>query len=141
MESILDEIKELDIEILRHIVNCSGDKIGALPPTQMRIITYIFSKKSDVYQRDLEKDLNLRRATLSGVLNTMERNNLLYREVSDKDSRSKKIILNDRTKIIFKKKREKLLEVENILIEGIDKNDLLVFMDTLDKMKNNIRKK
>ena len=40
----------------------------------MRIIAYIFNKNGSIYQRDLERDLNLRRATLSGILNTMEKN-------------------------------------------------------------------
>lgn len=140
MNSILEEIKELDIDILRLIISTDGDKIGILPPTQMRIIAYIFSKNDDVYQKDIEKNLNLRRATLSGVLNTMEKNDLLYRVVSDNDSRSRKIILNKKTKEIFKKKREKLKEVENILIEGIDEVDLNNFLNTIKKMKENIRR-
>ncbi len=140
MNSILEEIKELDIDILRLIISTDGDKIGILPPTQMRIIAYIFSKNEDVYQKDIEKNLNLRRATLSGILNTMEKNDLLYRVVSDSDSRSRKIILNKKTKEIFKKKREKLREVENILIEGIDEVDLNNFLNTIKKMKENIRR-
>lgn len=140
MNSILEEIKELDIDILRLVISTDGDKIGILPPTQMRIIAYIFSKNDDVYQKDIEKNLNLRRATLSGILNTMEKNDLLYRVVSDSDSRSRKIILNKKTKEIFKKKREKLREVENILIEGIDEVDLNNFLNTIKKMKENIRR-
>lgn len=140
MNSILEEIKELDIDILRLIISTDGDKIGILPPTQMRIIAYIFSKNEDVYQKDIEKNLNLRRATLSGILNTMEKNDLLYRVVSDSDSRSRKIILNKKTKEIFKKKREKLREVENILIEGIDEVDLNNFLNTIKTIKENIRR-
>ena len=47
----------------------------------VKIIAYIFNKEGAIYQRDLEKDLNLRRATLSGILNTMEKNNLLSSKV------------------------------------------------------------
>lgn len=139
MSSILEEIKELDISILRLIIS-SDDKICPLSPSQMKIIAYIFNKEGTIYQRDLEKDLNLRRATLSGILNTMEKNNLLSRVPSDNDTRSKKIILNKKTKEIFSKKREKLIEVENILIKGIERDELSSFLNTIDKMKNNIKK-
>lgn len=141
MNNILYKIKDLDMEILRLIVNNDdGKNICSLSPSQMKIIAYIFNKDGEVYQRDLEKDLNLRRATLSGVLNTMEKNNLLIRISSDKDARSKRIILNEKTKEIFSKKREKLIEVENILIRGIEEKELNKFLNTIDKMKNNIKK-
>jgi len=141
MNNILYKIKDLDMEILRLIVNNDDEKdICSLSPSQMKIIAYIFNKNDEVYQRDLEKDLNLRRATLSGILNTMEKNNLLTRISSDKDARSKRIILNEKTKEIFSKKREKLVEVENILIRGIDEKELNKFLNTIDKMKNNIKK-
>jgi len=139
MNSILEEIKELDISILRLIIN-NDDKTCLLSPSQMKIIAYIFNKEGVVYQRDLEKDLNLRRATLSGILNTMEKNKLLSRVPSDNDARSKKIILNEKTKEIFSNKREKFIEVENILIRGIGRDELSSFLNTINKMKNNIKK-
>ena len=72
MNKVLDEIKELDINILRLIINSDCKDECNITPSQMRIIAYIFNKNGSIYQRDLERDLNLRRATLSGILNTME---------------------------------------------------------------------
>ena len=140
MNKVLDEIKELDINILRLIINSDCKDECNITPSQMRIIAYIFNKNGSIYQRDLERDLNLRRATLSGILNTMEKNKLLYRLPSDIDARSKKIILNDKTKDIFTKKMENLMEVENILIRGINKDELTIFLDIIDRMKNNVKK-
>lgn len=141
MNNILYEIKDLDMKILRLLIsNKDEEKLSTINRSQMRIIAYIFNKNTDVYQKDLERDLNLRRATLSGILNTMEKNNLLYRVPSDIDSRSKKIVLNEKTKEIFSKNREKMLEVENILIRGIDSDELKSFLETINKMKDNIRK-
>lgn len=141
MGNILYEIKDLDVKILRLIIS-SDDRgvICAISPSQMRIIAYIFDKDIDVYQKDLERDLNIRRATLSGILNTMEKNKLLSRVPSDTDARSKKIILNKQTKEIFSKKKEKLLDVENILIKDIDENELKSFLEVINKMKDNIKK-
>ena len=64
-------------------------------PTQMQIIEYILNHTSeDIYQRDLEDILNLRRATVSGVLHTMEKNNLIRRVTDNEDTRSKKILVS-----------------------------------------------
>ena len=140
MKKVLDEIKELDINILRLIINSDCKDEYNITPSQMRIIAYIFNKNGSIYQRDLERDLNLRRATLSGILNTMEKNKLLSRLPSDIDARSKKIILNEKTKEIFTKKMENLMEVENILIKGINIDELTIFLDIVDRMKNNVKK-
>ena len=51
--------------------------------------------------KDLEKAIKLRRATISGVLKTMEKKNLITRVISSKDARVKKIILSDKTKKMY----------------------------------------
>ena len=47
---------------------------------QMQIIKYILKHDGKtIYQRDLEEVFNLRRATISGILKTMEKNNVIIR--------------------------------------------------------------
>ena len=137
------EIITLNNILKRHLLNIGKCEIPKSPPSpiQIKIMHYLIENNDrDIYQRDLERDLNLRRATLSGILNTMEKNKLLSRLPSDIDARSKKIILNEKTKEIFTKKMENLMEVENILIRGINKDELTIFLDIIDRMKNNVKK-
>ena len=94
-------------------------------PTQMRIIAYMLNHKdTDVYQRDLEGVLNLRRATVSEVLRTMEKNGLISRVISESDTRIKKIILNKKTDEIFQRKRKTFEEIEKSLEKNISEQDL-----------------
>lgn len=73
-----------------------------MTPTQMQIIEYILEHDgSCVYQKDLENVLKLRRATVSGVLQTMEKNDFIERVIDKNDTRVKKIILNKKTSKIF----------------------------------------
>jgi len=118
--NLLYQIKSLEKMIVRNLL---GDNeiekreeqanVMQLPtPTQMQIIEYILNHTSeDIYQRDLEDILNLRRATVSGVLHTMEKNNLIRRVTDNEDTRSKKILLNNKAKEIFlqNQKQNKLL--------------------------------
>lgn len=109
-------------------------------PTQMRIIEYILKNEGkEIYQRDLEEVLNLRRATVSGVLQTMERNHLIERIADSNDLRSKKIILNQSTKDLFKRKEKQMKEIEKILIRGIAESELEIFSNVLEEMKENIK--
>ena len=111
MENIvLFKIKELDKKIVRTILKENSDiNIPPLTSTQIQILKYMIEHQNeDVYQKDLENVLNLRRATVSGVLQTMEKNNLIKREIYENDVRVKKIILNEKTKSIFLKNKQKI---------------------------------
>lgn len=135
----LYKIKTLDHLLFRELIDERALREGKiLTPTQMRVIGYLL-KNDDVYQRDLEAILNLRRATVSGVLQTMEKNNLIERVVSLDDTRVKKIILCDKARDIFVKEEEKVIKLEKKLTEGISEDDLKKFVEVIDKMKSNLQ--
>ena len=141
---LLFQIMNLEKMIFRtfiHDENCDLKEKEMIPtPTQMRIIEYILENaKKEIYQRDLEQVLNLRRATVSGVLQTMEKNQLIERVTDNNDLRSKKIILNKKTRDLFKKKEKQMKKIENILIRGISENELQTFSNVLEQMKENIK--
>ncbi len=141
-EKVLYKLKCLEKKIIRTIikdisVSNNSNKYSFPTPTQMQIIAYTANNK-DVYQKDLENILNLRRATVSGVLHTMEKNGLIKREISDNDARSRKIILNDKAIDIYKENKERLDNIENIIKKGINKKDLDTFFKVIDKIKENI---
>lgn len=146
--SIFFQIKAFDKMIFRMLnndfecgINTFFDRKSLPTPTQMQIMHYILDHDGeDVYQRDLEKVLNLRRATVSGVLQTMEKNNLIERVVDSEDTRTKKIILNDKAKSFFLENKDKLKKLEKIALQDISKDDLKVFENVLEKMKENLKK-
>lgn len=141
-DKILYQIRSLDKMIYRNI--CSQEdkeqvhKI--LTPTQMQIIEYILEHgENDIYQKDLENILNLRRATVSGVLQTMEKNHLIERVINKEDTRTKKIILNRTTKKVFYKRLVKIDELEKKIVKNISKEDLTIFFKVILQMKKNIQ--
>lgn len=101
--SILSQIKSLEKLIVRNITGIGFQNIEAIPtPTQMQIIKYILENNDkEVYQRDLEKVLNLRRTTVSGVLQTMEKNNLIKRVTDTNDTRTKRNTKRKNKKYLF----------------------------------------
>ena len=136
---VLFEIKSLEKILVRYMFN--DFNINSIPsPTQMQIMNYMFENNLDyVYQKDLENVLNLRRATVSGVLQTMEKNGLLKRVIDSDDTRVKKVILNPETKKKFAQRKEKLLILENLITKNISNSELETFYIVIDKMKNNIK--
>lgn len=142
-ERLLYQIKSLEKMIFRALIQ-EKDMIEEFnnhpTPTQMQIMEYILKhQEEEIFQKDLEKVLNLRRATVSGVLQTMEKNNLIERITSKEDARIKTIILNPKAKEMFLEKEKRILELEKIVGKDIQKEDLEIFSNVLKKMKENIK--
>lgn len=141
-KGVLFEVKQLEKVIFRNL-DCSfkegSSKLKLIRPTQMQIIEYMLKNNDkDIYQKDLENVLHLRRATVSGVLKTMEKNGLILRVKNEDDTRGKKIILNSGAVNTFNMGRERLKKIENEAIKDIDENDMETFLNVLRKMKQNI---
>ena len=142
MNKVLYKIKSLDKLILRYIINdkeckCPKDLSLIPTPTQMQIIEYVL-KHEDTYQKDLEDALNLRRATVSGVLQTMEKNGLLERKAHNEDARTKRIVLNEKARNIFTKAQKKFEILEQTIVKDISLDDLEKFSQVIDKMRENL---
>lgn len=139
-ERVTYQIKNLNHEIIRYICEAGVDKKEFPTPAQMQILHYIFSRKGNkVYQRDIGNALNLRRATLSEILKTMEKNGLISKVPDKNDTRIKEIILNDKALVSFETVKKTLNNVEKTVIRGIDKKDLDIFLSVLAKMNRNIK--
>ena len=139
-ERVTYQIKNLNHEIIRYICEVGVDKKEFPTPAQMHILHYIISRKGNkVYQRDIGNALNLRRATLSEILKTMEKNGLISKVPDKNDTRIKEIILNDKALVSFKTVKKTLNNVEKTVIRDIDKKDLDIFLSVLAKMKRNIK--
>ena len=140
-KDIYCQIKELEILICRLIHSKNPNIIKPPTITQARIMKYIFENNSkDIYQKDLEKALNLRRATVSEVLATMERKGLIIRSENPNDARSKKIELAQLDNNKKRQMKEQMQQLEQALIQDISKEELLTFSLVLRKMQNNIKK-
>lgn len=140
-EEFLYQLKTLEKLIIRTLIVEDDLKHFQAPtPTQVQIMEYILEHQNEeVYQKDLENILNLRRATVSGVLQTMEKNGLLERQITLEDARTKKIVLNKKAKELFDEKKKQFERLEKKLIQNISKEDLTVFSNVLNTMIMNIK--
>lgn len=126
--------------IARQIINHTRQATPfGLSPVQLKILHYLHLHHKDIiYQRDIEKIIEYRRSTTSGILETMEKNNLIKRINSEVDARSKQIVLTnysyDLAKIMLKQKEE----FDSIIQKSITPEELEIFFKVTDKIKNNI---
>lgn len=90
-ENIMHMIKILSNQLSRKINNFA--KQFGLTGVQVQIIDYLnhLPQNQFVYQKDIERAFNIRRSTATSVLQKMEENELIVRNVSPSDSRVKVI--------------------------------------------------
>lgn len=140
MKSIGFEIKEINDLIIKKMMRSAVcEKRCMISPTQVKIIEYLCKSKDEtVYQKDIEKTLNLKRSTVSGILDTMEKNNLISRKNVKEDLRLKEIVLTDYAIDKLNLIKRKIKEINNALGKNISEDDLKVFYRVTKQIKQNI---
>ena len=132
------EIKMLDNMIDRKI--CKSVEKMNLTHTQARILRFLFTNKDKtIYQSDVEKEVGVRRSTISGILDTMVKNNLIIRKESAKDARKKEVALTVNSLNKHKEIEKKIADFESFLLKGITKEEKDAFFKTIDKLKENLK--
>lgn len=134
---VLREIKGLGLAVRDYSNHSIFSSINTSNITQMYIMFYLFTNLGrEVNQKELEMFTNLRRATVSGVLDTMEKNGLIVRLPDGNDGRKKIIKLTNKCDdgVILA-----MREFDAILTKDISKDKLNVFFDVIDMMKENLK--
>lgn len=109
---------------------------------QTRIFLFIVdrSKDGEIFQKDVEKDFNLSRSTVTGVLQLLEEKGLIVRTVSKEDARLKKIKITDEGYSVQRKLKVALKEYEINLVKGISEENLGMMVEVLNSIEKNIEK-
>lgn len=140
-KNIIFEIKILDNMIKRKIITDTKHTNipNGLYPVQLKILHYLLvHSKNITFQKDIERIIESRRSTTSGILNTMEKNNLIKRINNPKDARSKQIILTDYGIQISRYMLELKNKFETEIKDNIKEAELEIFFKVTEQIKNNI---
>lgn len=142
-KNTLFELKKLTHLILNEIeVNMDEESKKKFPsPTQIRIIGYIIEHDNNVLQKELENALGISRATVSDVLKTMEKNNLIERVQSDIDTRTNKVILKESAIKKLEEGKTLFELISSKMYENISNDELILFNSILNKMIVNLENK
>ena len=137
-ENIIFHIRSLDQSIVK--IMMKGKDVKKSPsPTQIRIVLFLIGHNDDtISQKDIENHLKLSRATVSDVLNTMEKNGYIKKIASSEDARTNNIVLNDIALEMHKKAEEEIKKINNLLKQNISKEDLDNFIKIIDLMNENL---
>lgn len=135
------EIKKLDNLISRKICqNLKCVNLNNVSHLQINILKYLYlNKDSTVYQSDIEKKIAARRSTISGILKTMEKNNLIKRATSKVDTRKKEVSLTSYSIKKYDEMEGKIKKFEKELLNGISLEEKKMFFKVIDKLSDNLK--
>lgn len=92
----------------------------------------------DIYQKDIETEFSVSRATASNMLAVMERKGLVRRETVEHDARLKKLVLTDKARTMVERSEQDMREMEALLEKGLSDEEVKDLKKYLDRMLLNL---
>lgn len=108
--------------------------------TQVRILNLVLVSYPDreIYQKDIEEELNIRSASVSTLLKKLEAQDFIRREKVSSDGRLEKILPTRQTMKMKEQVERHAALLEKRLTAGVEEEELKVFFHVLEKMQENM---
>lgn len=129
---------KIDRSIKRQIDNLTSE-LG-ITAIQGRIIGFIYyNSDRAIYQKTLEDEFNLRKSSITSVLNNLEKSGFIKREAVLDDQRLKHIVLTPKALLIQNEIEKRVSDVEDKTFDCLsdDEKESLNFI--LEKILKNIK--
>lgn len=106
--------------------------------TQTWVINYLYENRGrDVFQRDIQEQFAVRRSTVTGILQLMEKNGWITRQSVGEDARLKKIVLTPQAVELHERVGECIRKSEEQLSAGLTPEEKREFFRLCDKIRHN----
>lgn len=131
------EFRKLSILFKRNLDNSDVFKENKdLTGLQSYIIGYIYKNSSikDIYQKDIESTLTIRRSTATEILKLMEKRELIIKTPVANDARLKKITLTQKAIDIHKQVMNAIDKLEENMMSKLTSEELKLFFEIVDKL-------
>ena len=118
----------------------NGTSKYGITGVQSRILGFIShnSEKRDIFQKDIEEELDIRRSSVTSVLQLMEKNGCIERVSVSTDARLKKIIITEKGTEIQRNVWNLILELEKSLTDELSDEELDILVSLIDRLSNKI---
>lgn len=136
---IAKEIKDLDVLIGKSLISDKVPK-GIINHTQFQILLYLIKHENEeVCQKDLEIETHLKKASITGSLDSLEEKGIVIRKQSEDDKRKNIILLSEKTKEAKDRIKEKFNIIEKKIEKDLTDKEIETFYRIIDKIKENLK--
>ena len=124
---------------IKRRMRVAAEALG-ITDTQGRVLQYIWeeSEKREVFQKDIEDEFDIRRSSVTQIIQLLERDGLIVRESVQRDARLKKLVLTEKAIEIQKVMNGKVRELEAEMQKDISPEEKELFLKILCKIRTNV---
>ena len=113
-------------------------KLG-ITSSQCAVLDYLFNASlEEVTQKDIEKALNLKNPTVTGILKRLEENGFVLIVPSNKDKRCKNVYLTEKSYDIQRKMDMERKKLDKMLTIGMTKKEIAALEKMLARVLYNV---
>ena len=94
----------------------------------------------DIFQKDIEAHFDLKGATVTNMLKSLEKNGYIVRTPMENDARLKRIELTQKALDHENRVRENIMVIEEAMHEGFSKEEFNMMLGFLDRVIDNMEK-
>lgn len=116
---------------IRRIFNLSTNNTGV----QTRVLCFVLDNylDRDIYQKDIQKALNIGGSTIFALLKKMENNGMIKRKRVAEDDSLKKIVPTSCTIMMKEKLNQDIQNIEKKLLSEISEEELAIYLKVTKK--------
>lgn len=107
---------------------------SGLTMMQMWVLGFIYYTPRDLYQRDVEKEFHINRATASGMLSLMEQKGMIRRSSVSHDARLKKLELTPLGRELHESHMKQRQQLEDTIEGSLTREELETFQLLMGKI-------
>lgn len=117
--------------------------VAGMSVPQLACIGYLAyqGRYEAVYQRDLETCFKLRRSTISSLLTTLEKKDLIRRVPVAHDARLKQLVLTESGHILGDRVMDHFSSLNDILVADLDEDERETLRRILEKMERGLARR
>ena len=148
MQDINDKINNMHMGKLIHMLSHEMKRhhpidkvvIEDLTIMQKHILKYILleTMHRDLYQKDIEEEFQIRKSTVTGYVQLMEKNGFLTRESDKDDARKKRLVPTAKAEELRGLILEDIKRNEKMMVEGIKEEDVTICKQVLYHVLQNL---
>ena len=118
-------------------IETAYDKIAAMHGVTyniMNVLTLLYKRRAPMTQNDLSRELNLSRQTVTSVVDSLEKRELVTRSIAEGDRRSRVISLTEQGRASGREIGRAMRRIELSAFESLSETDQSAFVDNMEKL-------
>ncbi len=128
---------------IRYACNASIVRSGLeLTGEQCRLLGYLCCRADrgeNVYQKDIERDFEVKRSSVASILSNMEKGGYIERSIDKNDARIKKVIPTEKGRMVNKDMAEIINGIEAVIAMGMNEEEKQMFLVLIRRAISNVQ--